>query len=152
MTDTSRSLQQQHIRGSALLVLGRVLSLMLSMATTVVLVRVLTKADYGAFAYALTLAAGARVLLSLGQGRLLSRFMATYEERRDYPRMFGALLLTMGTIAVTSLVCIVAVYLFPNALVGSAVHGAQPGIRARLAGRHPALRRALRASPCASAG
>jgi O-antigen/teichoic acid export membrane protein len=61
------------------------LLLLLSMATSVVLVRVLTKADYGAFAYALTLVAGARVLLSLGQGRLLSRFMATYEERRDYP-------------------------------------------------------------------
>ena len=40
--------------------------------------------------------------------------------------MFGALLLTVGTITLTSLVCIVAVYLFQNALVGSAVHGAQP--------------------------
>jgi len=76
----SRRLQQRHIRGSALLVLGRVLSMVLSMATSVVLVRVLTKADFGAFAYALTLAAAARVLLSLGQGMLLSRFMATYEE------------------------------------------------------------------------
>lgn len=118
-----RRLQQRHIRGSALLVLGRVLSMVLSMATSVVLVRVLTKADFGAFAYALTLAAAARVLLSLGQGRLLSRFMATYEERRDYPRMFGALLLTVGTIAVTSVVCIVALYLFPGVFVGSAVQG-----------------------------
>ena len=126
MTEASRRLQQQHIRGSALLVLGRVLSLLLSMATSVVLVRVLTKADYGAFAYALTLAAGARVLLSLGQGRLLSRFMATYEEKRDYPRMFGALLLTVGTIAVMSLVCIGAVYLFPGIMIGSAVGGGQP--------------------------
>lgn len=122
----SREEQQRHIRGSALLVLGRVLSLLLSMATAVVLVRALSKADYGAFAYALALAAAARVLLSLGQGRLLSRFMATYEEQRDYPRMFGALFLTIGTIFVTSVVCISAVYLFPNALVGSAVQGDQP--------------------------
>jgi len=121
----SRRLQQRHIRGSTLLVLGRVLSLLLSMATSVVLVRVLSKADYGAFAYALVLAAGARVLLSLGQGRLLSRFMASYQEKRDYPRMFGALLLTVGTIAVTSVVCIGAVYLFTGALVGSAVRGQQ---------------------------
>ncbi|HET7356785.1 MAG TPA: oligosaccharide flippase family protein [Nocardioidaceae bacterium] len=118
----SREEQQRHIRGSALLVVGRVLSLLLSMATSVVLVRVLTKADYGAFAYALALAAAARVLLSLGQGRLLSRFMAKYEEEHDYPRMFGALVLTIGTIFVTSALCITAISLFPGALVGSALN------------------------------
>ncbi|HEU5043014.1 MAG TPA: oligosaccharide flippase family protein [Nocardioidaceae bacterium] len=118
----SREEQQRHIRGSALLVVGRVLSMLLSMATSVVLVRVLSKNEYGAFAYALALAAAARVLLSLGQGRLLSRFMAKYQEERDYPRMFGALFLAIGTIFLTSVVCVTAVYLFPNALVGSALH------------------------------
>ena len=42
--------------------------------------RTLTKPEFGAFEYALTLAGSARILLSLGQGRLLSRFMATYDE------------------------------------------------------------------------
>lgn len=115
--------QRRQVRGSALLMLGRVLALVLSMATQVVVVRALSKADFGAFAYALAIAAAARVLLSLGQGRLLSRFMALYDEQRDIPRMFGALFLAVGTILLTSIVGIGAVYLFPDALIGSVVHG-----------------------------
>ena len=121
--DDPEEAQRQQVRGSALLMLGRVLALVLSMATQVVVVRTLSKADFGAFAYAIAIAAAARVLLSLGQGRLLSRFMAMYDEQRDVPRMFGALFLAVGTILVTSLVGIGAVYLFPDALVGSVVHG-----------------------------
>ena len=116
-------IQRNHVRGSALLVLGRVLALVLGMAAQVIIVRTLTKADFGAFAYALALANAARMLLSLGQGRLLSRFMATYEEQRDYPRMFGAMLLAVGTIFTTSVVCIGGLYLFSDALIGSAVQG-----------------------------
>ncbi len=110
------------------MVLGRILALLLSMATQVVLVRYLPKGDFGAFAYALVLANSARVLLSLGQGRLLSRFMATYEEQRDYPRMFGAMFLAVGTIFATSVVCIGALYLFSGQLIGSSVED-QGGIR-----------------------
>jgi O-antigen/teichoic acid export membrane protein len=116
-------LERDHVRGSVLLVLGRVLAMALSLATQVIIVRTLTKADFGAFAFALTLATGARVLLSLGQGRLLSRFMATYEEQRDYPRMFGAMLLAVATIAATSVVCIGALFLFREQLIATAVDG-----------------------------
>ncbi len=47
--------------------------------------------------------------------------MAGYEEQRDYPRMFGAMFLAVGTIAVTSVLSIGALYLFSDALIGSAV-------------------------------
>lgn len=117
------TIQRNHVRGSALLVVGRVAALFIGVATLAVLARVLVKADMGAFAYALALAQAARILLSLGQGRALSRFMATYEEQRDYPRMFGAMFLAVGTIAVTSLVAIGVLYLFSDALVGSVVEG-----------------------------
>ena len=116
-------IQRNHVRGSALLVLGRVVALLLGMVTQVIIVRTLSKADFGAFAYALALASAARILLSLGQGRLLSRFMATYSEQRDYPRMFGAMFLAVGTIFATSLLCIGSLYLFSDALIGSAVQG-----------------------------
>jgi hypothetical protein len=112
---------RSHVRGSTLLVAGRVVALLLGMATQVVIVRALSKADFGAFAYALALAGGAEVLLSLGQGKLLSRFLATYEEQRDYPRMFGAIALAVGTIVATSVAGIVALYAFRDALVGSVV-------------------------------
>ena len=107
-------IQRNHVRGSALLVLDRVVALLLGMVTQVIIVRTLSKADFGAFAYALALASAARILLSLGQGRLLSRFMATYSEQRDYPRMFGAMFLAVGTIFATSLLCIGSLYLFSD--------------------------------------
>jgi O-antigen/teichoic acid export membrane protein len=112
-----------HVRGSALLVLGRVLALFIGMATTVILVRALSKEEFGAFEYALTLAGAGRILLSLGQGRLLSRFMAGYEETGDYPRMFGAMFLAVGTIVVTSVPMIVVLYVWSEELLGSAVQG-----------------------------
>jgi O-antigen/teichoic acid export membrane protein len=114
---------RRHVRGSVLLVLGRVLALFIGMATTVILVRALSKAEYGAFEYALTLAGAGRILLSLGQGRLLSRFMAGYEETGDYPRMFGAMFLAVGTIVVTSVPLIVVLYVWSEQLLGSAVEG-----------------------------
>ncbi len=114
---------RRHVRGSALLVLGRVLALFIGMATTVILVRALPKTEYGAFEYALTLAGAGRILLSLGQGRLLSRFMAGYEETGDYPRMFGAMFLAVGTIVATSVPMIVVFYVWTDQLLGSAVQG-----------------------------
>jgi O-antigen/teichoic acid export membrane protein len=118
--DANRS-DPDHVRGSALLVLGRILAVLLGMATQVIIVRALTKAEFGAFAYALVLANSARVLLSLGQGKLLSRFMAMYDEQRDYPRMFGAMFLAVGTILATSLLLVGALLLFPDVLVEPAI-------------------------------
>lgn len=112
---------REHVRGSTLLVVGRIASLVFTVATQVLIVRALTKGEYGAFAYALALAAAGRTLLSLGQGKILSRFMAQYEEQRDYPRMFGAMLLAAGTILVTSTILVVALFVAQDALVGTAV-------------------------------
>lgn len=112
---------RQQVRGSAVLLVGRILSLVLTTATQIIIVRILTKEDYGAFAYALALGSAARTLLSLGQGRLLSRFMSTYEEQRDYDRMFGAMFLAAATIMLTGTVAIVSLFLFRGTLIGSAV-------------------------------
>lgn len=116
-------IQKEHVRGSALLLVGRLLALVLGLLTQVLIVRSLTKDDFGGFAYALALAGAGRILLSLGQGKLLSRFMAKYEEERDYGRMFGAMLLAVSTILVTSTLAIGALFLFSDALEGGAVEG-----------------------------
>jgi O-antigen/teichoic acid export membrane protein len=114
-------MRRSQVRGSTLLVLGRVLTLLLTTATQVVVVRALTKEDFGAFGYALAWGAAGRTLLSLGQGKLLSRFMAKYEEQHDYDRMFGAMVLAVGTILATSTVLVGAIVLLPNQMLGSAV-------------------------------
>lgn len=111
-------MDRQHVRGSMLLLVGRLLSLAFTVAAQVVIIRALAKTDYGVFAYALTLVASGRILLSLGQGKVLSRFMSTYEEQRDYPRMFGSMLLAVGTIMVTSTLLLGALGLYAQPLLG----------------------------------
>lgn len=120
-TTDSRKMQRSQVRGSALLVVGRVLTLVLTTATQVVIVRALTQSDFGAFGYALALAAAGRTLLSLGQGKLLSRFMAKYEEERDFDRMFGAMFLAIGTIMLTSTVSLATLFLLADSVIASAV-------------------------------
>ncbi len=116
-TGTAKQMRRSQVRGSALLVVGRIVTLLLTTATQIVIVRALTMSDFGAFSYALALVAAGRTLLSLGQGRLLSRFMAKYEEHQDYDRMFGAVLLAVGTIVVTSLVGLGLFLVFPGQLL-----------------------------------
>ncbi|SDC38632.1 Membrane protein involved in the export of O-antigen and teichoic acid [Geodermatophilus telluris] len=97
------------------------LTVLLTTATQIVIVRALTKTEYGGFAYALALAAAGQTLLSLGQGRLLSRFLAKYDEERDYDRMFGSMVLAVATILITSAVSLTVLFLLSDILVQSAV-------------------------------
>lgn len=115
------AMRRSQMRGSTLLVAGRVLTLLLTTATQVVIVRALSMSDYGAFAYALAMAAAGRTLLSLGQGKLLSRFMAKYEEERDFDRMFGSMFLAIGTIMVTSTITLGTLFLLSGSTIESAV-------------------------------
>ncbi len=108
-------LNKRNVRGSTLLLVGRLVSLLFTVLTQIVIVRALSKSDYGVFAYAFTLTAAFRILLSLGQGRLLSRFMAKYEEERDYARMYGAILMAVGAIMVTATLLLAAMALRPGA-------------------------------------
>jgi O-antigen/teichoic acid export membrane protein len=116
-TGDSHRMRRSQVRGSALLVGGRLITMVLTTATQVVVVRALTKNDFGGFAYALAIATAGQTLLSLGQGRLLSRFMAKYEEQQDYDRMFGAMALAVVTIAVTSTAFLALMFLLPRELI-----------------------------------
>jgi O-antigen/teichoic acid export membrane protein len=98
---------------------GRLVSLSFTVLTQIVIVRTLSKSDYGVFAYAFTLTAAGRILLSLGQGRLLSRFMAKYEEERDYARMYGAILMAVAAILVTGTLLLAAMAFGLAPLIGA---------------------------------
>ena len=54
-SDHRATATKQHIRGSSLLLAGRILSLGLNLGVQVLLIRYLAKTDYGAFAYAIAL-------------------------------------------------------------------------------------------------
>jgi O-antigen/teichoic acid export membrane protein len=90
---------RNHLRGSNLLLFGRLVSLGINFLVNILTVRYLTKSDYGAFSYALAIGmAGANFLL-LGMPRAVSRFTALFQEEKDYRSMFGSLVLSTGVVA-----------------------------------------------------
>ena len=92
----------QHLRGSTLMLVGRLLSLLLNMASQVVVVRYLSKSDYGAFAYAVSVISFVQLAASLGQERSVSRFLALYEEQGRPDRVLGTLAVYAGTVIATA--------------------------------------------------
>jgi len=111
----------KQIRGSSLMMVGRIISIAINFASQVVVVRYLGKADFGAFAYALSMAALLQSVVALGLDRVDTRFLSLYDERGDYPRLFGILLLELATIASLGTVAFTAVVVLRNALAGALI-------------------------------
>ena len=105
---TSEAERSAQIRGSSGLALGRVVALLLGLAVQVIIVRTLTKAGYGAFAYAMSLVPALRLVVSFGTTKATSRFLALYREQGDGPRLAGLLVLqTVGFVVMGAIVWIV---------------------------------------------
>ncbi|MBD3386061.1 oligosaccharide flippase family protein [candidate division KSB1 bacterium] len=102
------------IRGSTLLLMGRILSVGMNFISQILLVRYLSKADYGAWAYALSVVSFFQVISSFGFKNAISRYLPYYSERKEYPKMFGLLLLVAATIALLSTMVITLIFLFPS--------------------------------------
>lgn len=96
--DRSQRLVTKQIRGSSLLLAGRIASMAANLGIQVLLVRTLTKDDYGMFAYALSVVTMIATFVTLGLDRGLARFVAVFEERGQIGRLWGALVLQLGTI------------------------------------------------------
>lgn len=116
---SAADLGKRQVRGSTLLLAGRLGSMLLTVSTQVILVRALSKTEFGAFAFALAITSACRTVLSLGQGKSLSRHLAFYEERGEHGRMFGAAAIAFATITGTSLVLVCAVLLGRDYLAGT---------------------------------
>lgn len=104
------SVTRKHIRGSSLLLAGRLLSVSTNFATQLLMVRYLATKDYGALAYALVVVSSCRTFSSLGLNKAVSRFVPIYQEKRDYEKLFGTILLVLGLIAVSGLLFAAVVY------------------------------------------
>lgn len=88
---------RKHLRGSTFLLTGRAISLGVNFAVQVLIVRYLSQTDYGAFAYALAFANLAQTIITFGLDRSITRFVPIYEERGDYGRVLGTLVMAAGT-------------------------------------------------------
>lgn len=109
-TDATR----KQIRGSSLLLVGRLFSVGINFASQVLIVRYLSQADYGAWAYGLSVVAFLKGFAVLGLDRAITRFVPIYHEKDEYAKMFGTIFLVVGSILLTSLVFILGFYLAPE--------------------------------------
>jgi len=106
------SATRRQIRGSSLLLAGRLLSTGVNFATRVLIVRYLSKTDYGALAYAFSILSLTEAIATFGLDRAVTRFVPIYHEQRDYNKLFGTLLMVAGTILSLGLAIILLVFGF----------------------------------------
>lgn len=109
----------RQIRGSTLLLVGRVLTVGANLASQVIIVRYLAQSDYGAFAYALSLVAVGQTVVTLGLDRTLTRFASIYDEEGRYGRLLGMVLMQLATVALLGLLVFAGVALFAPLLSGT---------------------------------
>ncbi|HET8630676.1 MAG TPA: flippase [Thermomicrobiales bacterium] len=87
-----------HIRGSTLLLVGRVAAQALELGAQILLVRYLSMEDYGAFSYALAAALLFKSVAMFGLPDTLARYIPLYRERGRYDALLGSLRLGFGAV------------------------------------------------------
>ena len=107
-----------HLRGSSLLLAGRLLALVLEFAAHVVIVRHLTKGEYGDFSYALAVASLLSTVVVIGLPETLARYIPIFQEQREPGRVIGSVVFAVGLVTIAGLAC-VAVAVGGHGLVGS---------------------------------
>lgn len=92
-TTAGADTRNDHLRGSALLLFGQMAGLVIALATQVLLVRALTRDEFGRLSFALAAVVVLQALLSLGVDRADIRFLARYELEGDIARLTGTFLI-----------------------------------------------------------
>ena len=95
---SSSEAQRGHVRGSSLMVVGRMISMFINLAVHVATVQYLGETDYGVFAYAVSISSLAASASLFGQDRALGRFLPLYDERGVHGRAQGAILVAFSTV------------------------------------------------------
>ncbi len=94
-----RTAADSQIRGSSLLLIGRLIAIGLDLMTQILIVRSLSKGDFGAFAFALSIVSLLATISVFGLDKTLPRFATIYEESLDRGRLVGSIALGVMTIA-----------------------------------------------------
>jgi len=121
---------RRYLRGSSLLLAGRVISVLLNFVVQVVTVRYLSKGDYGGFAYGIGVASFGTTLALLGMGRGIPRLVPIYRERQDHGRALGAVVLAAAAVLLVGGCLVAALYVFQHAFAARA--GVPPASQALL--------------------
>jgi O-antigen/teichoic acid export membrane protein len=125
------------IRGSSLLLVGKVLSVLVNFLVQVLAVRYLAKSDYGAFAWALSMAAMGSSIVLLGLNRTVARFASIHHERGEYDRMFGTVAFALGTVSGVGLAVVALVLGLQGLIAGQVESDLSVGLLLILIGLTP---------------
>jgi O-antigen/teichoic acid export membrane protein len=107
------------LRGSTLLLVGRLISIALNVVIQIVIVRYLSKSGYGAFAYVLTIVAVSQTFVTFGMDRAISRFVPIYDERREYNKVFGTIAMALTTVVGLGFSVVLLAYGLQGVLAGT---------------------------------
>ena len=128
--ESEDDIAREPIRGSSLLLAGRIVSLAVMCAVQILVVRHLSRADYGAWTYALSVVALLQSVAALGLDRSVTRFLAIYRERGDLVRIRGLVLMLAAAVACFGTLVTVLLLSFPGAI--GRVTGVEPHVLALL--------------------
>jgi O-antigen/teichoic acid export membrane protein len=112
------------VRGSTLLLVGRLISILARFLTHVLTVRYLSQSVFGGFAYALAIVGPVQSFITLGLDRSVARFVPIYHEHRDLRRLFGTIVMTIVVILSLGLVAVLVLNGF-RGTIGTLVHDDQ---------------------------
>ena len=88
-------------------------------ATQILIIRYLSKSDYGAFAYALSIAAVLAAAIQLGLDRGLARYLPIYDEEKNHGAITGAIAFVGGLTAALGLMVAVGFWATRSAIQGA---------------------------------
>lgn len=121
----SRELGATHLRGSSALLIGRLVSILLKVGVQALVVRALSKTEYGAFAYALSLTQSIAIFLTLGIDRAVPRFVVLYDERDERGSLVGVLVLQLTTILGLGACAVIGIIGLRSVLAGALINDDQ---------------------------
>lgn len=124
-TVPARQATRKHLRGSTLLLVGRIIAMATNFAVQVLIVRYLSKSDYGAFAYAMSLVSLGSSLAVFGMDKTVTRFLPIYQEKGEQSKLFGSLMLILTTILSVSFFLVLLVFGLRGWLTGAYLHDQQ---------------------------
>jgi O-antigen/teichoic acid export membrane protein len=94
----SAQIVHKQIRGSGLLLSGNLISSLMNFATQVLIARSLTTTQFGAWAFALSVVQLLQGFSKLGLPDAMTRFVPHFQERQDFARLAGTVILAFMTI------------------------------------------------------
>jgi O-antigen/teichoic acid export membrane protein len=98
------------LRGSSILLAGRLIALVVDFAAHILIVRYLTKGDFGAYTYALAVATLLVPTLVLGLPETIARYAPIFLESKQVGKLIGALGFAATIVVGAGLACVVAVF------------------------------------------